>query len=86
MDEQQNPLANEQPAADTPPPAQQLGMSRGALIFVIVLVAIAVIFSFIFAGAFGLYGGPGGLSLHFRRRALSASKWRCSLLTSFCNS
>jgi hypothetical protein len=62
MDEQQNQQPDEQPAAGTPP--QRVGTSRGAIIFVIVLLAIAIIFSLFFSGVFGLYGGPGGLSPH----------------------
>jgi hypothetical protein len=42
------------------PPPRQAGSSSNTLIFVIILVAIAILFSLIFTGMFGLYGGPGG--------------------------
>lgn len=59
--EEQTPQADNRPNYPyAVPPPPQVSSSRGALIFVIILVAIAILFSLFFSGAFGLYGGPGG--------------------------
>lgn len=69
MDEQpdQHPTEPQPPPTDNRPnypyavpPPRQAGSSNNTIIFVIILVAIAILFSIVFAALFGLYGGPGG--------------------------